>query len=296
MLSLLCPVAQPGMQLQVWAGAGEHCLGSSPTWKLQPHSPQGKIGTRLPPTAAPGAERRQHKGKHTDHDRLSLLLPLSSHSFSSCYGEAAEWQQGSTLAEPDSLLYFGFFFFWLSFQLPCRMPNPPWTSGEVPGHRATCQVGSTLHSSAEFLLVPAVTAQRVSKTQNPGQERKTIVSGPARPQRARWKPPGLSIRAQEGQALQQSISDTRGSELPEFPEPGRDPGRASPSLPRHQQQPSLFSLFKSHSTNTFFTCSYHNKVPKSVEKQSKSSSAREKRREQNRGKEGYIKYSQGSGK
>lgn len=108
--------------------------------------------------------------------------------------------------------------------------------------------------------------------------------------------PGLSIRAWEGQALQQSISDTRGSELPEFPEPGRDPGRASPSLPRHQQQPSLFSLFKSHSTNTFFTCSYHNKVPKSVEKQSKSSSAREKRREQNRGKEGYIKYSQGSGK
>lgn len=199
------------MQLQVRAGAGEHCLGSSPTWKLQPHSPQGKIGTRLPPTAAPGAERRQHKGKHTDHDRLSLLLPLSSLSFSSCYGEAAEWQQGSTLAEPDSLLYFGGFFFWLSFQLPCRMPNPPWTSGEVPGHRATCQVGSTLHSSAEFLLVPAVTAQRVSKTQNPGQERKTIVSGPARPQRARWKP--LVSASEHGKAKPWSrASQTRGAQ------------------------------------------------------------------------------------
>lgn len=158
----------------------------------------------------------------------------------------------------QSFIFWGFFFL-LSFQLLCRMPNPPWTSGEVPGHRATCQVGSTLHSSAEFLLVPAVMAQRVSKTQNPGQERKTIVSGPARPQRARWKPPGISIRAQEGQALQQSISDTRG---PELPEPGRDPGRDPHPCPgtnsSHPSFPFLNHIPRTHFSPALITIKYPN--------------------------------------
>lgn len=112
-------------------------------------------------------------------------------------------------ARQSFLFWFFFFFFLLSLQLLRWMPNPPWTSGEVPAHEATYQVGSVMHSSAEFLVVPAVMAQRVIKTQKSREGKK-------KKKKKVWtcwgrrfpggSPPGHSGRAREGHTSQRSIS------------------------------------------------------------------------------------------
>lgn len=70
-----------------WSTTGGSCPGAAAASRpravggrgggAQPGSPRQGSARPLPPTADTGAARSSHKRKYADHDRLSLLLPLS---------------------------------------------------------------------------------------------------------------------------------------------------------------------------------------------------------------------------
>lgn len=74
-----CQSAARGAQPRVEASRRARRRGHEPHGL--PLAKRGRLARRLPPTAAPGTGRSSHKGKHADHDRLSLLLPLCSPFF-----------------------------------------------------------------------------------------------------------------------------------------------------------------------------------------------------------------------
>lgn len=117
------------------------------------------------------------------------------------------------MAEPDSLFYFGLgfgFFFLLSLQLLRWMPNPPWTSGEVPGHRSDIP---GRQRNAQLCIISGCTCcygtagDQNTKTQGRKEKKKkkkgSDLSGPEIPSES---PPGLSSTAQDGHTLQRSVS------------------------------------------------------------------------------------------
>lgn len=72
------------------------------------------------------------------------------------------------MAEPDSLFFF-FFFLLLFLQLLRWVPNPPWTSGEVAGHRSDIP---GRQPNAQLCIISAVMEPRVIKTQKPREKKK----------------------------------------------------------------------------------------------------------------------------
>lgn len=101
----------------------------------RPHTPPGGSARPLPPTTDTGAARSSHKRKHADHDRLSLLLPLSVllsfslHAMARLLNNNKKilWQTQTVF----SMLCFFFFFFLFPLQLLLWMPNPQWASRKM---------------------------------------------------------------------------------------------------------------------------------------------------------------------